>query len=162
PGGAQFQQRLGRGTVAVMHSDGEAAAHQARGEMLAEMAEADEGITHSVVSQRNSDHLRPSSRGLVPGSTPFYRAAPKAWIPRPSRGMTSESGLRLRSRPAAEAALGRVIDRRGLHLEMQLVAGIGVRLRRLFVQLDAEAGRVGDDDIAVLPLDRLLQELGME
>jgi hypothetical protein len=38
----------------------------------------------------------PSSRDLVPGSTPDFVANPEAWIPAPSAGMTAQCEFRTR------------------------------------------------------------------
>src|SRR5258708_38742774 len=46
--------------------------------------------------------------------------------------------------------------------KMQIPALAGMAKSHLLVQLDAEAGGRGRDDITILPLDRLLQDFAME
>src|SRR5262249_17476185 len=48
------------------------------------------------------------------------------------------------------------------HLEMDLGALVGMGAGDLLVEFDAEAGLGGRDDVALLPADRLLQDLGVE
>src|SRR5215468_3107899 len=54
------------------------------------------------------------------------------------------------------------LDRALGHLEMNLRAVVGMGQRDRLVELDAEAGLGGRDDVALLPADRLLQDLGVE
>src|SRR5215468_1599828 len=53
-------------------------------------------------------------------------------------------------------------DRALGHFEMDLGAVVGMGAGDLLVELDAEAGLGGRDDAALLPADRLLQDLGVE
>jgi len=49
-----------------------------------------------------------------------------------------------------------------VHFQVEPGAGVGVLGRNLLVQLDPQAGRGRRDDVAVLPLNRLLQDLAVE
>src|ERR1700687_655300 len=54
------------------------------------------------------------------------------------------------------------LDRLSEHFEMEPLALVGVACRHRLLELDAEARLARGDDVAVLPGDRLLQDLGVE
>src|ERR1700677_3573759 len=69
--------------------------------------------------------------------------------PSPARGEGMRSSIRRR-------------DRTGPWHQVQRLPREGMGARDVLVQLDAESRLVGRDDVAVLPADRLLQELGLK
>ena len=71
------------------------------------------------------------------------------------------SGFRGR-RAAFETVAVAMVAGRLLHLQVQPVAGEGMGAGDVFVEVDAKAGGVGREDVAVLPFDRVPDQLLMK
>lgn len=64
--------------------------------------------------------------------------------------------------PALEEVRAAVVAGRFLHFEVQLLAGVGMGAGEVLVEVDAEAGFGRHDHVAVVPADRIADQLQVE